>query len=116
MGSKPKAPDMSAQNRAAQEQSEELKGQQEEARIAKEALAAKNTDELRGLRRRSRGRASLITTSEKGTENNSLNKEGSVKKREDEIGRINEEGRIATEERARKAKRRPRGGTRHQLV
>jgi len=104
MGSKPKAPDMSAQNRAAQEQSEELKRQQEEARIAKEALAAKNTDELRGLRRRGRGRASLITTSEKGTENNTLDKEGSIKKREEEIGRINEEGRIATEERARKAK------------
>ena len=104
MGSKPKAPDMSAQNRAAQEQSEELKRQQEEARIAKEALAAKNTDELRGLRRRGRGRASLITTSEKSTENNTLDKEGSIKKREEEIGRINEEGRIATEERARIAK------------
>lgn len=64
---------MSAQNRAAQEQSEELKRQQEEAKAAKEALAMKNTDELRGIRRRGRGRASLITTSEKGlTENNQL--------------------------------------------
>lgn len=103
MGSKPKAPDMSAQNRAAQEQSEELKRQQEETRIAKEALAAKNTDELRGLRRRGRGRASLITTSEKGTENNQLDKAGDIKKREDEISRINTEGEAATAERKRVA-------------
>lgn len=102
MGSRAKTPDMSAQNRAAQEQSDELKRQQEEARVAKEALAAKNTDELRVLRRRGRGRASLITTSEKGTENNTLDKEGSVTKREDEIGRINQEGRTAIEDRARK--------------
>lgn len=73
MGSKPKAPDMSAQKRAAEEQSLELQRQQEEARLAKESLAKKNTEELKGLRRRGRGRASLITTSEKGlTENNTL--------------------------------------------
>jgi|DEB0MinimDraft_10_1074344.scaffolds.fasta_scaffold186791_2 hypothetical protein len=73
MGSRPKAPDNSAQIRAAEEQSAELKRQQEEARMAKEALAQKNTDELKGIRRRGRGRASLITTSEKGfTENNKL--------------------------------------------
>jgi len=73
MGSKPKAPDNSAQIRAAEEQSAELKRQQEEARMAKEALAQKNTDELKAMRRRGRGRASLITTSEKGfVESNKL--------------------------------------------
>ena len=34
MGSKPKAPDMSAQNKAAADQAAELKSQQEEARVA----------------------------------------------------------------------------------
>lgn len=73
MGSKPKAPDNSAQIRAAEEQSAELKRQQEEARMAKEALAQKNTDELKAMRRRGRGRTSLITTSEKGfVESNKL--------------------------------------------
>lgn len=73
MGGSPRAPDNSAQVRAAQEQSAELKRQQEEAKAAKEALARKNTDELKGIRRRGRGRTSLITTSEKGfTENNKL--------------------------------------------
>jgi len=66
MGSTPKAPDMTAQNKAAAEQSAELKKQQEEARIVKETLATKNTDELKAIRRRNRGRSSLITTSEKG--------------------------------------------------
>lgn len=73
MGSRPKAPDTSAQIRAASEQSAELKRQQEEARVAKEALAQKNTEELKGIRRRGRGRSSLITTSEKGfVEDNKL--------------------------------------------
>lgn len=73
MGSRPKAPDNSAQIRAAEEQSAELKRQQEEARMAKEALAQKNTDELKAMRRRGRGRISLITTSEKGfVESNKL--------------------------------------------
>lgn len=73
MGERPKAPDNSAQIRAAEEQSAELKRQQEEARLAKEALAQKNTDELKAVRRRGRGRASLITTSEKGfVESNKL--------------------------------------------
>lgn len=72
MGSSPSAPDMSAQNRLADEQAEKLKKEQEDARIAKEALAKKNTDELRAIRKRGRGRASLIKTSERGVENNSL--------------------------------------------
>lgn len=105
MGSKPKAPDMSAQNRAAQEQSDALKKQQEETRIAKEALASKNTDELRAIRRRGRGRASLITTSEKGTESNRLDKAGDVAVREGEISRINAEGEVATAERAKQKTR-----------
>lgn len=73
MGSRPRAPDTRAQQQAAKEQSDELKRQQEEARVAKEALALKNTEELKGTRRRGRGRSSLITTSEKGlAESNKL--------------------------------------------
>jgi len=50
MGSRPKAPDNSAQIRAAEEQSAELKRQQEEARMAKEALAQKDSAEKQLLR------------------------------------------------------------------
>ncbi len=100
MGSKPKAPDNSAQIRASQEQSAELKRQQEEARLAKEALAKENTEELMAIRRRSRGRASLISTTERGVrENNGLGRGRDVSAREAEVERINAEGRVAAEKR-----------------
>ena len=73
MGSRPRAPDQSAQIRAANAQSAELKRQQDEAQLAKEQLAKKNTDELKNIRRKGVGRTSLITTSERGlTESNKL--------------------------------------------
>jgi len=73
MGSQPEAPDTSKQDKLIAEQSAALKKEQEEAKRAKEALASKSTEELKGIRRRGRGRASLITTSEKGfAENNKL--------------------------------------------
>lgn len=73
MGSRPKAPDNSAQLRAADAQTEQLNKQNAELKAAAEATALKNTDKLTGTRRRQGGRASLITTSETGlTENNNL--------------------------------------------
>lgn len=70
---RPKAPNNSAQIAAAQQQSAELERQRQEAEAAKEALAQKNTEELKGQRRRGKGRSALITTSEKGfTESNQL--------------------------------------------
>lgn len=73
MGGSPKAPDNSAQIRAANAQQTALKKQNTELKAASEATALKNTDKLTGMRRRQAGRAALITTSETGfTENNAL--------------------------------------------
>ncbi len=73
MGSKPKAPDMSAQVNAANEQKAQLEKQTAEQKAAAEALAMKNTDKLTSARRGNSGRRSLISTSEQGlTESNAL--------------------------------------------
>ena len=74
MGSHPKAPDQSAQIAAAEAQTAELKRQQAELDVSKNAVALKNTNDLKGIRRKQGGRASLITTSEQGvlTESNKL--------------------------------------------
>ena len=72
MGSKPKAPDMSAQNRAAEKQTETLEKEEAEAKRNKETLAMENTEKLRSTRRRGQGRSSLITTSETGVKGYNL--------------------------------------------
>jgi hypothetical protein len=73
MGSKPKAPDNSAQIRAAEDQRVALEKQNADLKAASEATALKNTENLKGQRRRQGGRAILINTSETGlTENNNL--------------------------------------------
>ena len=72
MGSKPKTPDMSAQNRAAQKQTEVLEKEEIEAKRNKETLALENTEKLRSTRRRGQGRSSLITTSETGVKGYNL--------------------------------------------
>lgn len=73
MGSKPKAPDNSAQIRAAEAQTAELNRQNTELKAAQEKTAMENTDKLKGIRRRQGGRSLLINTSESGlAENNSI--------------------------------------------
>lgn len=73
MGSRPKAPDNSAQIAAAQAQTQQLEKQNAELKAATEKTAMENTDKLKGVRRRQGGRALLINTSERGlTESNNL--------------------------------------------
>ena len=73
MGSKPKAPDNSAQIAAARAQTALLEKQNADLKAAQEKTAMENTDKLKGIRRRQGGRALLISTSEQGlTENNNL--------------------------------------------
>lgn len=80
MGSRPKAPDNSAQIAAAQAQTQQLEKQTQqlekqnaELKAAQEKTAMENTDKLKGIRRRQGGRALLINTSETGlTENNNI--------------------------------------------
>lgn len=73
MGSRPKAPDNSAQIAAAQAQTAQLEKQNAELKAAQEKTAMENTDKLKGVRRRQGGRALLINTSETGlTENNNI--------------------------------------------
>lgn len=59
MGSKPKAPDNSAQIK-------ELERQRKEAQNAADQFAQENLDEANARRRRKRGRSLLIATSEFG--------------------------------------------------
>jgi hypothetical protein len=64
---------MSAQVAAANAQQEELQRQQAELKASQEAEAQKNTESLKGIRRRQSGRALLINTGEQGlTEANNL--------------------------------------------
>lgn len=73
MGSRPKAPDNSAQIAAAQAQTAQLEKQNADLKAAQEKTAMENTDKLKGVRRRQGGRALLINTSEQGlTESNGL--------------------------------------------
>lgn len=73
MGSRPKAPDNSAQIAAAQAQTQQLEKQNADLKAAQEKTAKENTDKLKGVRRRQGGRALLINTSEQGlTESNNL--------------------------------------------
>lgn len=78
MGSRPKAPDNSAQIAAAQAQTQQLEKQNADLKAAQEKTAMEktameNTDKLKGVRRRQGGRALLINTSEQGlTESNNL--------------------------------------------
>ena len=73
MGSRPKAPDNSAQIAAAQAQTQQLEKQNADLKAAQEKTAMDNTDKLKGVRRRQGGRALLINTSEQGLiENNNL--------------------------------------------
>ncbi len=73
MGSRPKAPDNSAQIAAAQAQTQQLEKQNADLKAAQEKTAMENTDKLKGVRRRQGGRALLINTSETGlTENNNI--------------------------------------------
>lgn len=73
MGSRPKAPDNSAQIAAAQAQTKQLEKQNAELQAAQEKTAKENTNKLKGVRRRQGGRALLINTSEQGLiENNNL--------------------------------------------
>jgi len=72
MGRKPKAPDMSAQNRAAEKQTEALEKEETEVKRNKDTLALENTEKLRSIRRRGQGRSSLITTSETGVKGYNL--------------------------------------------
>ncbi len=73
MGSRPKAPDNSAQIAAANAQTEQLAKQNADLKAAQEKTAMENTDKLKGIRRRQGGRALLINTSEAGlTENNAM--------------------------------------------
>ncbi len=73
MGSRPKAPDNSAQIAAANAQTAQLEKQNAELKAAQEKTAMDNTDKLKGIRRRQGGRALLINTSEQGlTEANNL--------------------------------------------
>lgn len=73
MGSRPKAPDNSAQIAAANAQTAQLEKQNAELKAAQEKTAMENTDKLKGIRRRQGGRALLISTSEQGlTEANNL--------------------------------------------
>lgn len=72
-GSRPSIPDTSAQQENIRLQNEQLKKAQEDARLAKENLAQENTESIKSIRRRQKGRSSLITTSERGfKENNKL--------------------------------------------
>lgn len=87
MGRSPKTPDMSAQNRAAEKQTEALEKEETEVKRNKETLALENTEKLRSTRRRGQGRSSLITTSETGVESKGYNTA-----RSSEIGRIKSEG------------------------
>lgn len=73
MGSRPKAPDNSAQIAAAQAQTAQLEKQNADLKAAQEKTATENTDKLKGVRRRQGGRALLINTREAGlTGNNNL--------------------------------------------
>jgi hypothetical protein len=54
MGKKPKAPDMSWQIQAAQKQEAALVKQQTETDLKNEQTAIRNTEKLRGIRRRAR--------------------------------------------------------------
>lgn len=73
MGSRPKAPDNSAQIAAANAQRAQLEKQNAELKAAQEKTAMENTDKLKGIRRRQGGRALLINTSEAGlTADNNL--------------------------------------------
>jgi hypothetical protein len=66
-------PDFSKQREEIKKQQEEVDKQREEVVEQKNQIAKKTTSDVKSLRRRSRGRASLITTSERGfLENNML--------------------------------------------
>ena len=60
MGSKPKAPDMSVQNRLAEAQMAALQKEQALATQKAQNTATENTDKLKGLRRRMGGRISAL--------------------------------------------------------
>lgn len=62
MGKKPKAPDMSWQVQAAQQQENRLAQQQREIDIKTEQTAMSNTEKLRNIRRRALGRSILEPT------------------------------------------------------
>ena len=73
MGSRPKAPDNSAQIKAAEAQQQQLEKQNAELKAAQEKTAMDNTEKLKGIRRRQGGRSLLINTSESGlTESNAI--------------------------------------------
>ena len=59
MGKKPKAPDMSWQVQAAQQQEDRLMQQQREINAKTEQTAMSNTEKLRNIRRRALGRSVL---------------------------------------------------------
>lgn len=59
MGKKPKAPDMSWQVQAAQQQEDRLMQQQREINAKTEQTAMSNTEKLRSIRRRALGRSIL---------------------------------------------------------
>lgn len=59
MGKKPKAPDMSWQVQAAQQQEDRLMQQQREINAKTEQTAMSNTEKLRNIRRRALGRSIL---------------------------------------------------------
>lgn len=72
-GRRAPAPDFSKQREEIKKQQEEVEKQREEVVEQKNQLAKKATSDVKSLRRRSRGRAALITTSEQGfIENNKL--------------------------------------------
>lgn len=72
-GRRNSTPDFSTQREEIKKQQEEVEKQREEVVKQKNQIAKKTTSEVKSLRRRSRGRASLITTSERGfIENNQL--------------------------------------------
>jgi hypothetical protein len=60
MGRKPKAPDMSVQNRLAEAQMATLQKEQATATQKAENTAMENTNKLRGMRRRLGGRISAL--------------------------------------------------------
>lgn len=62
MGKKPKAPDMSWQVQAAQQQEDRLMQQQREINAKTEQTAMSNTEKLRNIRRRALGRSILEPT------------------------------------------------------
>lgn len=59
MGSKPKAPDTSAQNEAARQQIAEANRQRAEMELKQQQTAMDNTEKLKAIRRRSTGRSIL---------------------------------------------------------